>query len=136
MNNGIIAPRVFSLTVQLGADSLSAFGLPTTALKVMNPVILGTNGNIAAIDTATGSELWRTSLKTGGLISSTNHQDVSVLLKDGMVLAGCCGHLFCLDAATGNILWHNPLTGLGHNDISLAMEGVAVQFMTKVERSS
>jgi outer membrane protein assembly factor BamB len=102
----------------------------------MHPLILGTNGNVAAIDTATGSELWRTSLKTGGLISSTNYEDVSVLLKGGMVYAGCCGHLFCLDAATGSILWHNSLTGLGHNDISMAMEGVAVQFMAKVERRS
>ena len=117
------------------ADSLAAFGiLPPFPKKIMNPLILGTNGNVAAIDTATGSELWRTSLKTGGLISSTNYEDVSVLLKDGMVFAGCCGHLFCLDAATGNILWHNPLTGLGHNDIAMALEGVAVQFMAKVER--
>ena len=100
----------------------------------MNLLILGTNGNVAAIDTATGGEVWRSSLKTGGLISSTTNEDVSVLLKDGMVFAGCCGHLFCLDAATGNIFWHNPLTGMGHNDISMALEGVAVQFMAKVER--
>ncbi len=100
----------------------------------MSPLIIGTNGNVAAIDPATGSELWRTSLRTGGLISSTSYEDVSVLLRDGKVFAGCSGHLFCLEAATGGILWHNSLSGMGHNDISMAMECVAVQFMTKVER--
>ena len=100
----------------------------------MNPLIIGTNGHVAAIDPAGGREVWRTSLKTGGLISYTSNEDVSVLLKDGMVFAGCCGHLFCLDAATGGILWHNSLSGLGHNDIAMAMEGIAVQFLQKEVR--
>ncbi len=102
----------------------------------MNPLIIGTNGHVAAIDPLAGHELWRTSLKTGGLISSTTYQDVSVLLKDGRVFAGCCGHLFCLDASSGGILWHNSLSGMGHNDITMAMEGVAVHFMAKVDRGS
>ena len=102
----------------------------------MKPLIIGTNGNVAAIDPATGRELWRTSLKTGGLISPTTYEDVSVLLKDGLVFAGCCGHLFCLNAASGDILWHNSLSGMGHNDISLAIEGVSVQFQQKEVRRS
>jgi outer membrane protein assembly factor BamB len=101
----------------------------------MNPLIIGSNGSVAAIDPATGAILWQTKLDTGGgVFSGMGGQDISVLLKDGRIYAGGAGHLFCLDAATGQILWHNPLRGLGHNDLSLAMEGVAVQFMTKVER--
>jgi outer membrane protein assembly factor BamB len=53
-----------------------------------------------------------------------------------VVFAGGSGHLFCLEANSGRILWHNPLEGFGHNDISLAMDGVSVQYLAKVERSS
>src|SRR5688500_2976127 len=102
----------------------------------MDPLIVGTNGSVAAIDPSTGTVLWSTSLRTGELSASTSYQDIAVLVRGGMVFAGGNGHLFCLEAQTGNILWHNPLKGLGHNDISLAMEGVAVQFLTKVERTN
>lgn len=100
----------------------------------MDPLILGTNGHVTAIDPATGKRLWLAQLKTGSLISSTTREDVSVLVRGTIVFAGCAGHVFCIDANTGEILWHNPLDGLGHNDVSLAMEGVSVQFLTKVER--
>lgn len=102
----------------------------------MEPLIIGTNGSVAAVDPTTGDILWSTSLKTGGLFSSTSHQDVSVLVKGGIIFAGGAGHLFCIDASSGKILWHNPLTGLGHNDISLTMDGVSVQFLQKVERQN
>lgn len=100
----------------------------------MNPLIIGSNGSVAAIDPSSGKVLWQTKLSTGGLLSATGGQDISVLVKDGRVYAGGAGHLFCLDVATGRTLWHNPLTGLGHNDVALSMEGVSVQFLTKVER--
>lgn len=100
----------------------------------MNPLIIGSNGSVAAIDPSSGGILWQTKLSTGGVFSATGAQDISVLVKDGRIYAGGAGHLFCLDAATGQTLWHNPLRGLGHNDIALAMEGVAIQFVSKVER--
>ncbi len=102
----------------------------------MNPLIIGTNGHVAAIDTSTGEIRWQTSLDTGGFLSSTNYQDVSVLVREGIVYAGVAGHLYGLHQETGEILWHNSLSGLGHNDISLAMEGVSVQFVQKVQRQS
>ncbi|MCU0781364.1 MAG: PQQ-like beta-propeller repeat protein [Akkermansiaceae bacterium] len=102
----------------------------------MNPLIIGSHGAVAAIDPETGSVLWKTLLETGSFMSSTKAQDVSVLVQGGMVFAGGFGHLFCLEANSGRILWHNPLKGFGHNDISLAMDGVSVQFLAKVERSS
>jgi outer membrane protein assembly factor BamB len=102
----------------------------------MNPLIIGTNGSVAALDTGTGEILWATALETGGIFSSTRSEDVSVILRDGKIFAGCSGHLFCLDAGTGRILWHNDLKGFGHNDISLALEGVSVQFLEKMVRRS
>lgn len=100
----------------------------------MTPLIIGINGHVSAIDPRNGRQLWATKLEGGSFLASTSTQDVSVLLHDGVVFAGCYGHLFGLDASSGGILWHNELPGLGHNDISLAMEGVSVQFQQKVVR--
>lgn len=97
----------------------------------METLIIGTNGSVACIDPATGNVRWKTLLKSGGLISSTSSQDVSVLLRGSIVFAGCAGHLFCIDADAGTILWHNSLEGFGNNDIALAMDGVSVQFLQK-----
>lgn len=59
-----------------------------------------------------------------------------MLVQGDVIYAGGFGHLFCLDAQNGRILWHNSLEGFGHNDISLAMDSISVQFLTKVVRSS
>jgi hypothetical protein len=40
-------------------------------------------------------------------------------------------HVFGLGAETGEILWHNGLSGLGHEAISLAAEGVAIHHVHK-----
>lgn len=98
-------------------------------------LIVGSNGYVAAIDALTGSELWRTKLQSG-LLGSTRYQDVSVLIRDGAVYAGSCGHLFCLSLADGEILWSNGLKGMGYNDISLAMDGISIQFLQKTERTA
>ena len=109
---------------------MSAWMLSVTSL------FIGTNGSVAAIDSSTGEILWATELRTGGILSSTRGEDVSVILRDGQVFAGCSGHLFCLSAETGEIRWHNDLKGFGHNDVSLALEGVSVQYLEKLARSS
>jgi outer membrane protein assembly factor BamB len=100
----------------------------------MELLFIGTNGRVSAINPAAGSILWTTELKGGSFLANTGGQDVSVLVHQGTVYAGCCGHLFGLDAVSGNILWHNELKGHGHNDISLTMDGVSVQFVQKVVR--
>ena len=100
-----------------------------------NPLIIGSNGYVAAIDLMDGRELWRTKLQTGVFAATTN-QDVSVLVQGGFIFAGSRGHLFCLDVESGSILWKNELKGMGYNDVSLAMQNVSVQFLQKVERSS
>ena len=103
-------------------------------LSGMKTLIIGINGHVSAVDPKSGRRLWSTKLGGGSFLASTNHEDVSVLLHEGVVFAGCFGHLFGLDAATGQVLWHNELEGMGHNDISLAMDGVSVQFQQKVVR--
>ena len=100
-----------------------------------NKLIIGSNGFVSAIDVMTGGELWRTRLQSG-VFSATSHSDVSVLVQGGFVFAGSCGHLFCVDLESGSVLWHNELKGMGHNDVSLAMQNVSVQFLQKVQRSS
>ena len=99
----------------------------------MEPLIIGTNGSVGCVDPTTGNLRWKARLETGSLMSSTAHKDVSVLLRGSIVFAGCSGHLYCIDGESGAILWHNSLEGFGHNDISLAMDGVSVQFLQKVE---
>jgi outer membrane protein assembly factor BamB len=94
---------------------------------------IGCHGHVAAIAAATGTELWRTALGTG-LLSMTAHQDVCLLENAGRVFAGCQGHLFCLDTSTGEVLWHNRLEGLGHNEVTLAMAGQSVQFVSQTAR--
>jgi outer membrane protein assembly factor BamB len=100
-------------------------------------IYIGTSGHVCAINTGTGTTLWKTALSSKGLFGeTTTRADTSVLVRDGFVYAGVFGHLFCLDAKTGRILWKNELPGLGHNDVSLSMEGVSLQIMTKVVRQS
>lgn len=97
---------------------------------------IGSNGHVSAIDPQTGAEVWRTKLGGGGMFSPTGHQDVCVLQHEGHVFAGCHGHLFCLDAATGQELWQNGLKGMGHNDVTLAMGGKSVQYVSSHTHSS
>jgi hypothetical protein len=95
------------------------------------PLIVGSNGFVAAIDCESGRELWRT--KLGGFLSVTSSEDVSVLVSGPSVFAGCAGHVFCLSAETGSVLWHNQLPGMRNNDVSLALDGVSIQYLEKVE---
>ena len=101
-----------------------------------NPLVIGTNGFVCAIDSQTGRELWRTKLSTGSFFSSTSCQDVAVVVKDTMVFAGCAGHLFGLHIANGELLWHNELPGLGNNEVAMAIEGVSIQYLEKVVHSN
>lgn len=102
----------------------------------MENLFIGSNGSVACIDPASGDIRWEASLKTGSILASTAYKDVSVLVRGSIVFAGCAGHLYCIDADSGTVLWHNPLSGFGHNDVSLAMEGVSVQFLAKTEKGN
>src|ERR1700753_3249346 len=96
---------------------------------------IGSNGFVSAIDPQTGAEVWRTTLRTGGVLNSVSHQDVSVMVRDKVISAGCYGHLFALSEG-GEILWHNSLKGLGHGPIALAFEGQSIQYLERVRHDS
>ena len=74
-------------------------------------LIVGVGGHAVAIDPATGSELWRTKLKST--------QFVTVLPTRSQVFAGAGGELFCLDKASGQLLWRNKLPRLGTGLVAL-----------------
>ena len=95
----------------------------------------GTRGHVFAIDPTTGEERWRTKLSTG-FFNAAYAQDVMVLVRDGIVIAGCNGHMWGLDAKGGDLLWHNALSGLGNGAVTMATDGVAIQYVHKHTHSS
>jgi outer membrane protein assembly factor BamB len=101
----------------------------------IEPLIIGSNGYVAAIDPATGQEQWRTGLPLG-MMGGTSACDVTVLVSDGRVIAGARGNLFGLSIDDGKILWQNDLKGMGYNDVSMAMEHISIQYLQKVIHSS
>ena len=96
-------------------------------------IYLGTKGHVVSVDPATGAEAWRTRLTTGGLLNATSWGDVTVIADGTSLIAGCNGHLFGLDPRDGSVLWHNPLRGLGNGHICVAMPGVSVQYIKRVQ---
>lgn len=101
----------------------------------IEPLIIGSNGYVAAIDPATGAERWRTGLPLG-MMGGTSACDVTVLVSDGRILAGARGNLFGLNMEDGKILWQNDLKGMGYNDVSMAMEHISIQYLKKIVQSS
>ena len=96
------------------------------------PLIIGTNGFVSAIDIATGKELWRTRLREG-ILGGSRGSDVSVLVEDNIIYAGCSGRIYALKTSDGSILWDNELKGLGFNEVALAKTGTSVQFIMRAE---
>lgn len=82
-------------------------------------LFVGVGGHLLAIDPATGTERWRTKLKTGSF--------VTVFLAGKRVYAGAAGELFCLDPASGHILWRNKLPGLGVGVVAFAGDSEIIQ---------
>ena len=98
-------------------------------------LVAATNGQVTAIDPMTGEGKWCTELQKS-VFSATSGADVCVLVSGEYVYAGSNGHLFCLSIHDGSILWHNPLKGLGLHDVTLAMDGVSVQWLKKTVQNS
>jgi outer membrane protein assembly factor BamB len=82
------------------------------------PLYIGTNRHVAALDVATGEEVWRTRLP-----KCNTDGPVSMLIKDAVLIAASSGQVWCLDKRDGTVLWHNGLPGLGYNSVQLMLEG-------------
>ncbi len=78
----------------------------------IDPLYIGIQGHVLALDRTTGEEIWRCRLKGSDF--------VNVVLQDGELYATAAGELFKLDPAMGEIRWQNPLKGLGRGLISIA----------------
>ncbi len=96
----------------------------------------GTRGYVFAIDTHSGEEVWRTKLSTGFFFNAASAEDVMILSVGDVIIAGCNGHIWGLSAKDGAELWHNPLRGLGNGPVTLAANGVSVQYVHKHTHSS
>jgi outer membrane protein assembly factor BamB len=85
------------------------------------PVVLyvGTYRYVAAIDGATGVELWRTRLPKGA-------GTVCVMYAQGCLFASAAGHVFRLSPEDGTVLWHNTLPSMGMGLVTMAVEGLDV----------
>ena len=88
-------------------------------------IYLGVKGCAMALDSATGLQLWSTTLKGSDF--------VNVALDGGNLYAATRGEIFCLDPKSGSILWHNPLKGYGWGLVSIAGEGMAQNSLALTE---
>jgi outer membrane protein assembly factor BamB len=86
-------------------------------------LFIGVSGKVVALDAETGTEIWRTKLKSTG----------TVLLHraDTQLYASVSGELFCLDPQSGAMRWHNKLKGLGLGLVSMATTKDAAEQSTE-----
>ncbi len=82
----------------------------------IEPLYVGTNRFIVAIDPRTGEELWRAKL-------DADRGVVALLIRDRYLFAGCSGYVYCLNRHDGAILWKNTLPRTGYDSVVLLMEG-------------
>ncbi len=86
-------------------------------------VYIGIKKFVVCIDKRTGSEIWRTRVKTSQLIT---------LVVDGpLIIAHARGVLFGLSRRDGKILWQNNLPGLGYGHCVIATEGTSSTLQTQ-----
>jgi len=90
-------------------------------------LFIGVQGNVLALDRATGQEVWRARLK--------GFDFVNVVLEGGDLYAAASGELYCLDPATGQIRWRNELKGLGRGLISIASPGSQQMVLMKKKQN-
>lgn len=81
------------------------------------PLYVGTGGYIAALDPATGEELWRAKLPRGGMTP------VTMIMKGRYLYVGSSGRAFCLDKRDGTLIWENGLKKMGWGAVLMVMEG-------------
>ena len=75
-------------------------------------VFIGIKDCVLALDERTGTEVWRTELRSSDHV--TVHWDGEALF------ASNAGEVWRLDPETGNAMWHNELKGLGRGLVSMA----------------
>ena len=75
-------------------------------------IFVGIKYSVIALDDRTGTEVWRTDLRSGDY--------VTVLWDGEALIAGNSGEVWRLDPRNGQVMWRNELKGLGRALVSLA----------------
>jgi outer membrane protein assembly factor BamB len=96
-------------------------------------VAVGHAGQVHLIDGATGRLIWTQVLAEKPGASACDGQAVSVGIAEGIVLAGSMGHVFALRLEDGSMLWHTALRGRGAGETSLAVGGLATDYVARLE---
>ncbi len=91
----------------------------------MDRIYIGSNGRAAAINTQTGEIIWEVKFKNSS-------KEVSIVEKENFLFVGCQGKFYCLNKQDGQTIWVNELKGWGYENIGIAMEGISVQYQTKI----
>ena len=75
-------------------------------------IFVGIRHSVVALDDRTGTEVWRTYLRS---------EDYVTVLWDGEALiAGNSGEVWRLDPREGQVMWRSELKGLGRGLVSIA----------------
>lgn len=84
-------------------------------------LIVGINGRVIGIDTASGQPRWEDGLKGGG------YGEVALAATDRLVFASATGAmLFCFEYATGQLVWKSETTSSGRASVVVQDERVYV----------
>jgi outer membrane protein assembly factor BamB len=97
--------------------------------KENDRLFIGVGGHAVALDPSSGTEVWRTKLKSSAF--------VTVWLAGNRLFAGAGGELFCLDPSSGTVLWRNRLKGLGMGVVAFTTSnGFAVFAAAEAQRQA
>eukprot|EP01130_Rhizamoeba_saxonica_P018325 TRINITY_DN9119_c1_g2_i2.p1 TRINITY_DN9119_c1_g2~~TRINITY_DN9119_c1_g2_i2.p1 ORF type:complete len:120 (+),score=1.95 TRINITY_DN9119_c1_g2_i2:400-759(+) len=80
-------------------------------LSFGNMILVGMNGNIAAVDKQSGDTVWVTKLPNKIYF-------VSLGTVKNRYFASCWGYLYKFDTESGSILYNNNLKGMGYHTVS------------------
>jgi outer membrane protein assembly factor BamB len=92
----------------------------------LNFVFTGIKGCVLALDESTGTQIWKTWLKSSDF--------VNLMLSEDKLYATTLGEIFCLDPRTGQILWQNSLKGMGRGLVCIAAPGSQANFTAAIKR--
>ncbi len=81
-------------------------------------IYLGVNGNVFALDRATGESIWCTHLAEPGI--NTDVDLVNLFVDGDLLIATTAGMAFAMDAGTGTPRWRNDLPGQGTGWVTIA----------------
>jgi outer membrane protein assembly factor BamB len=77
-------------------------------------IFVGIKHSVVALDDRTGTEVWRTDLRSGDY--------VTVLWDGEALIAANSGEVWRLDPRNGQGMWRNELKGLGRGLVSMASD--------------